>query len=80
MLPQILQQLGGNQNPMMAMIKQAKTVIAAMNNPETALMQMANSNPAVRQAISQYGSIEGAIAALCKQKGIDPQEFMNALK
>lgn len=65
---------------MMAMIKQAKTALSAMGNPEAALTQIANMNPAVRNAISQYGSVDGAITALCKQKGIDPQEFMAALR
>ena len=65
---------------MMAMIRQAKTALGAMNNPEAALMQIANSNPLVRQTISQYGSVDGAINALCRQKGIDPQEFMNMLR
>lgn len=65
---------------MMAMIRQAKTALGAMNNPEAALMQIANSNPLVRQTIDQYGSVDGAINALCRQKGIDPQEFMNMLR
>ena len=43
-------------------------------------MQIANSNPLVRQTIDQYGSVDGAINALCRQKGIDPQEFMNMLR
>ena len=79
MSPQILQQLG-NQNPMMAMIKQAKTALGAMQNPQAALMQIANNNPVVRQVISQYGSVDGAITALCNQKGIDTKEFLDALK
>ena len=78
MLPQILQQLG-SQNPMMAMIKQAKAVLGTMGNPEAMLMQIANNNPIVRQTINQYGSVEGAINALCKQKGVDPQELMKEL-
>ena len=80
MIPQILQQLGGGQNPMMAMIKQAKTVIGSMSNPQAALTQIVNTNPIVGQVIRQYGSVDGAITALCQQKGINPQEFMEALK
>ena len=80
MIPQILQQLGGGQNPMMAMIKQAKTVIGSLQNPQAALTQIVNNNPMVRQVINQYGSVDGAITALCHQKGINPQEFMEALK
>lgn len=80
MIPQILQQLGGGQNSMIAMIKQAKSVLGAMQNPQDALNQIVQSNPVVRQTINQYGSVEGAINALCQQKGINPQEFMDALK
>lgn len=64
---------------MVSMIKQAKMVLNAMNNPEAALAQFVNSNPIVKQTISQYGSVDGAIIALCKQKGIDPHEFMEAV-
>ena len=64
---------------MMGMIKQAKTMLTAMRDPQ-AIVRMAQSNPAVQQAIHQYGSVEGAITALCQQKGIDPREFMDALK
>ena len=80
MIPQILQQLGGGQNPMIAMIKQAKVALGAMNNPQAALTQIVNQNPVVGQVIRQYGSVDGAITALCNQKGINPQEFMDALK
>ena len=65
---------------MVAMIKQAKTMLGAMGNPEAALSQIVNNNPVVQQTINQYGSVEGAINALCKQKGIDPRELMDALR
>ena len=81
MIPQILQQLGnGQQKQMLAMIKQAKAALGAMQNPQAALNQIVQNNPVVQQTISQYGSVEGAITALCQQKGINPQEFMDALK
>ena len=79
MIPQILTQLGGGQN-LIAMVKQAKTMLGAMQNPQAALTQIVNQNPIVNQTIRQYGSVEGAITALCNQKGINPQEFMEALK
>lgn len=79
MVPQILQQLGGGQN-LMTMIKQAKTILGSMNNPQAMLAQIVNQNPVVNQVIRQYGGVDGAITALCKQKGINPQEFMDALK
>ena len=51
-----------------------------MQNPQAALTQIVNQNPIVNQVIRQYGSVEGAINALCNQKGINPQEFIDALK
>ena len=80
MIPQILQQLGGGQNSMMAMIKQAKMALGAMQNPQAALNQIVQNNPMVNQVIRQYGSVDGAITAICQQKGINPQELMDALK
>ena len=37
-------------------------------------------NPQVQQVISTYGSVDGAIQAVCKQKCIDYQEFVDAMK
>ena len=78
-IPQILQQLGDGKN-MIAMVKQAKAMLGAMKNPQAALTQIVNQNPIVNQVIRQYGSVDAAVSALCQQKGIDPQEFLNALK
>ena len=78
-IPQILSQLNGGQN-LMAMVKQAKAMLGVMQNPQAALTQIANQNPIVNQVIRQYGSVDGAINALCQQKGINPQEFLDALK
>ena len=78
-IPQILTQLGGGQN-LITMAKQAKAMLGAMQNPQAALTQIVNQNPIVNQVIRQYGSVDGAITALCNQKGINPQEFIDALK
>ena len=78
-IPQILTQLGGGQD-LIAKVKQAKAMLGAMQNPQAALTQIVNQNPIVNQVIRQYGSVDGAITALCNQKGINPQEFMDALK
>ena len=80
MIPQILTQLGGGQNQMIAKIKQARAMLGAMQNPQAALTEIVNRNPIVNQIIQQYGSVDGAITALCNQKGINPQEVMDALK
>ena len=78
-IPQILTQLSGNQN-LIAMAKQAKAMLGAVNNPQAALNQFVTQHPVINQVIRQYGSVDGAITALCQQKGINPQEFMDALK
>lgn len=65
---------------MTAAIRQAKAILGAMGNPEEALKQIVSNNPAVRQAITRYGSVEGAVTALCEERGINPQEFMDALR
>ena len=80
MVPQILQQLGGVQNPIVSMIKQAKSVISNIQNPQMMINQLVQQNPIVGQVISQYGGVDVAINALCKQKGINPYELLEALK
>lgn len=62
---------------MLPLINQAKAI---MNGDPQAVMRVLQQNPQVQQIIVQYGSLDGAITAICRQKGIDPQEFMNALK
>ena len=77
-IPQILQQLGGGQNSITAMVRQAKAMLGG--NPQAVITEIVNRNPIVNQVIRQYGSVDGAITALCQQKGINPQEFFEALK
>ena len=54
-----------------------------MQNPQLALQQLLQSNPRYGEAMQVLngfnGDINGAITALCQQKGINPQELMNAL-
>ena len=83
-VPQILQQLGRNQgqglSQMMGQIKQAKAMMAAMGGQQIDVNRILQQNPKVQQLISTYGSVDGAIQAVCQQKGIDYHEFMDALK
>ena len=65
---------------MMGQIKQAKALMSAMNGQQIDLNHIIQQNPQVQQVISQYGSVDGAIRAVCHQKGIDYREFMDALK
>ena len=80
-IPQILQQLG-NSKTVNPMVQSAKNIMQMLRsgNPQMMLNQILQNNPQVNQIINQYGSVEGAITALCQQKGIDPKEFMDALK
>ena len=61
-------------------IKQAKQMMSTIQNPQLAINQILQNNPQINQAISQYGSVDGAINALCAQQGLSVQEFMDALK
>ena len=81
-VPQILQQLGGNQatKQMIAQIKQAKSMMSMLSGQQINLNSIIQQNPQVQQIISQYGSVDGAIRGVCEQKGIDYHEFMDALK
>ena len=63
----------------MAQIKQAKMAINAMSG-QINVNQILQQNPQVQQLIGACGSVDGAIRAACQQKGIDYQEFMEAMK
>ena len=65
---------------MLGQLRQMIAMVKSVQNPQAMLQQIANQNPVVQQTIQQYGSVENAVSALCKQKGIDPQELMNMLK
>ena len=64
---------------MMAQIKQAKMAMNAMSG-QINVNQILQQNPQVNQLIGSFGSVDGAIHAVCQQKGIDYQEFMEAMK
>ena len=65
---------------MMNQIKQAKALMGMMNGQQFDLNRIIQQNPVVQETITRYGSVDGAIQALCQQKGIDYHEFMDALK
>ena len=81
-IPPILQQLGGNPlgNQMLTQIKQAKALMGMMNGQQINLNTILQQNPVVQETITRYGSVDGAIQALCQQKGINYQAFMDAMK
>ena len=55
-------------------------MLNSMGNPSAVINQALQNNPQVQQMINQYGGINGAINAICQQKGINPQELADALK
>ena len=64
---------------MMAQIKQAKMAMNAMSG-QIDVNQILQQNPQVNQLIGSFGSVDGAIQAVCQQKGIDYREFREAMK
>lgn len=65
---------------MLPQINQMKSMMSAVQNPQAMVNQLLQQNPQVQQIISQYGSVDRAIDTLCQQRGINTQEFMNALR
>ena len=85
-LPAILQQLQQS-SPLAANLQQVKNMMATVrsaSNPQAMLNMLAQNNPNLRQAmeyVNQYGgSPERAFYALCEQRGINPQQILDALK
>ena len=83
MIPQILQQLnGGLRIP--PQIRQMIGMLKSSGNPQAMLMQLAQTNPNMKQVmeiVQQYGGdAEKAFYAVAQQKGIDPQQILNLLK
>ena len=85
-LPAILQQLQ-QASPLAANLQQVKSMMAMVrtaSNPQAALNMLAQNNPNLRQAMELVnqsgGSAERAFYALCQQRGINPQQILDALK
>ena len=53
-------------------------------NPQTAIMQMAQNNPNMKQALDYInangGNPKDAFYKLAKEKGVDPEAILNSLK
>ena len=84
----ILQQLGKSQpvSQLKAMANQYKNVMQMLQNagnPNALLSQVLESNPRSAEVMklldSTNGNVDAAIRIVCNQKGIDYQEFMNAI-
>ena len=83
--PQILQQLqGASPIPNLQPIRQMLGMVRSASNPQAMLQTLAQSNPQLRQVmdvVQRSGNDpQRAFYALCEQKGINPQQIIDALK
>ena len=83
-IPAILQQLNGAQMPNLTGVKQIMDMVKGNGNPMAAIQSLVGNNPKFQQVtnlVQQYGNDpKRAFYALCEQKGIDPNQILNALK
>ena len=84
-IPAILQQLNGGQlNPMLGRLQQAKQMLLAMQNagnPQAMMSQLIRQNPQIGKLINDAGGDpQKAFYSLCEQRGVDPNQIINALK
>ena len=83
--PAILQQLNGaSRTPNLQPIKQMMNMVRNARNPQAMLQMMAQSNPQLQQTLALVEKAGNdprkAFYALAEQKGINPQEILDALK
>ena len=83
-LPQILQQLQGNNAGGIGQIRQMMQMVRSAGNPQAMLNQMMQSNPQMKQAmdlVNQHGGDpKKAFYSLCEQRGVDPNQILNMIK
>ena len=86
MLPQILQQLAGA-SPLAGNLSQLKSMMQMVRNagnPAAMMQNMAQNNPQMRQVMDMVqqagGNPQKAFYAACEQRGINPQQIIDALK
>ena len=63
-----------------SLLPQMIGVLKASSDPMAAINQMAATDPRMRevqQVINQNGSIQQAVYALARQKGVDPQAVLD---
>ena len=70
--------------PNLQPIRNMMQMIRGAQNPQAMMNMMVQNNPNLRQAMDLIqksgGSPEKAFYTLCQQRGIDPQQILNALK
>lgn len=77
----ILQQFNA---PALGQVRQMLQLVRSSNNPGVALQMMAQNNPQLKQVMDVVnqsgGDPQKAFYTLCQQRGVDPQQILNALK
>ncbi len=77
----ILQQFNA---PALGQVRQMLQLVRSSNNPGAALQMMAQKNPQLKQVMDVVnqsgGDPQKAFYTLCQQRGVDPQQILNALK
>lgn len=85
----LYQEMMGNQaqnaqSGNMQSLRQMANVVRNSRNPQMMLMQLAQSNPQMKQAIEYIGQNGGdakeAFYALAKQKGVNPDTILNMFR
>ena len=70
--------------PNLQPIKQMMQMVKGAQNPQAMLQSLAQSNPQLRQVmdvVQQAGNDpQRAFYTICQQKGINPQQILDALK
>ena len=85
----LYQEMMGNQaqnpqNDNVQSLRQMANAVRNSRNPQMMLMQLAQSNPQMKQAIEYIGQNGGnakeAFYALAKQKGVNPDTILNIFR
>lgn len=85
----LYQEMMGNQaqnaqSGNMQSLRQIANAVRNSRNPQMMLMQLAQSNPQMKQAIEYIGQNGGnakeAFYALAKQKGVNPDTILNMFR
>lgn len=85
----LYQEMMGNQaqnpqNDNVQSLRQMANAVRNSRNPQMMLMQLAQSNPQMKQAIEYIGRNGGnakeAFYALAKQKGVNPDTILNMFR
>ena len=83
----LFQQLNPNTNPQLnnlSGIKQMMKTVQTFSNPRQAIQSMMTQNPQVKQALNLVqmcgGDPRTTFYRLAEEKGVNPEEVLNALK